>query len=113
MKAYQAQGLLDDHAAARLWAEQWARQGYAAAAIQLKLSDKGFPDGLVTNVITRYYPPTDDEARARELLAQRTRAGPHRATRSRLARTLASRGFDADLIERLLGESLDDPTLSA
>lgn len=109
VRAYRAQGVLDDRAAARLWAEQWARQGYAASAIRLKLSEKGFPNGLATDVVTRYHPPTDDEARARQLMARRTRPGAARLSRIRLARTLASRGFDAELIERLLGESLDGP----
>ena len=113
VSAYQAQGVLDDRAAARLWADHWARQGYAAAAIRRKLTDKDFSDAIIQHIANRYCPPTDDEARARLLLAQRTRAGPQRATRSRLARTLTSRGFDTELIERLLGDSLDDPTASA
>ena len=114
VSAYEAQGVLDDRASARIWANHWARQGYAAVAIRLKLAEKEFTDAIIEHVTTRYCPPTDDEARARLLLAQRSaRAGTHRATRSRLARTLASRGFDADLIERLLGESFDDPLASA
>ena len=106
---FKAQGLLDDRAAARLWAEQWARQGYAASAIRLKLSEKGFSDGLVAEIITRYHPPADDEARARHLMARRAHPRTSRAPRVRLARALASRGFDAELIERLLGGSFDDP----
>ena len=110
VRAYQAQGLLDDQAAARLWADHWARQGYAAAAIRLKLADKQFSDALIQTVINRYGPPTDDEARARTWLARRTRSGAPRLPRARLARALASRGFDADLIERLLGSPIEPDT---
>ncbi|MBI4342813.1 MAG: RecX family transcriptional regulator [Candidatus Omnitrophica bacterium] len=113
VQAYQAQGLLDDRAAARLWADHWARQGYAAAAIRLKLSEKGFSDARIQTVTTRYYPSADDEARARTWLAQRSRSRAPRTPRARLARALASRGFDAELIERLLGDSTIEPDASA
>ena len=104
---YRVLGLLDDRAAARLWADHWARQGYAAAAIRLKLAQKGFPDALIGSILNQDYPPADDEARASAWLARRARSRAAHPARSRLARALASRGFDAELIERLLGESSD------
>ena len=107
VRSYRALGLLDDRAAARLWADHWARQGYAAAAIYEKLSRKGFSNALSRFTLNQFDPSADDESRARTWLARRTRSGTASPAPSRLARALASRGFDAELIERLLGESSD------
>lgn len=94
--------LLDDRASARLCTEHWARQGYATAAIRLKLAAKGFDDGLLQRVVSQYASERDDEARARQFLAGHLRGQPDRRAPARLARTLASRGFDSELIERVL-----------
>ena len=99
---YRAKGLLDDRASARLWAEHWARRGYATAAIRVKLSAKGFDEHVINSTIHQRYPPSDDEERARAVVAQRVRRTAVRPARARLARTLASRGFDSDVIERIL-----------
>ena len=103
----QALGMLDDEAGARLWADQWARRGYAWDAIRAKLSLKGFSDQAIERAATRLGLAGDDEARARLVAAahlRRQRARPQ--SRWALARTLTSRGFDADVIERVLNESL-------
>ena len=104
---FRARGLLDDRAAARLWADHWARQDYAASAIRLKLLDKGFDEPLAHNTVTRLIGDADDEERARRLLAQHLRRSSSRPVPSRLARLLASRGFDSELIERVLRTSRD------
>jgi len=103
--AYQRRGLLDDGACARLWAEHWARRGYAWAAIRLKLSEKGLDGHAIEQAATRLGMASTDDARARLVVAQRARSGDGRQQRVRLARTLASRGFDQDLIERILGDA--------
>ena len=96
-------GLLNDRAAARLWAEQWARSGYAAAAIRLKLQAKGFGAQSSDEAAARAGSASDDEARAHALVAASLRRQSSRPGRAqRLARVLASRGFDPDLIERVL-----------
>ena len=98
--------ILDDEAGARLWADQWARCGYAWTAIHAKLSLRGFSDETIERAAKRLGTAGDDDARARLVVAaslRRHRTRP--ATRWSLARTLASRGFDADLIERVLNES--------
>jgi SOS response regulatory protein OraA/RecX len=99
-------GVVDDAACARLWAEHWARQGYAWAAIRLRLSAKGLTDDAIRVAERTTGRAPDDVARARAVVAQRAarRAGPRE--RVRLARVLASRGFDADVIDRILTESL-------
>lgn len=102
--ACRAQGLLDDRACARLWTEHWARRGYAWAAIRLRLTAKGLTDDAIRMAERTMGRAPDDLARAREVVTQRARrAGPRE--RSRLARVLASRGFDADVISRVLTES--------
>ena len=101
----QRRGLLDDRACAQLWAEHWARRGYAWAAIRLKLSEKGLDARAIEHAASRLGMASTDESRARLALSQRIRSGDGPQQRPRLARMLASRGFDQDLIERVLGES--------
>ena len=48
---------------------------------------------------------SEDEGRARQLAAQRIRSDAGPRQRFSLARTLASRGFDSDLIERVLNDT--------
>ena len=103
--ASRERGLLDDRLAARLWAEQWARAGFAAAAIRHKLTTKGFDAHAIADAAKRAALLCDDEARARLVLARHTRRASGAAARSRLTRALASRGFDPDVIERVLRES--------
>ena len=100
-----ARGLLDDRACARLWADQWVRRGYASAAVRVKLAAKGLDEETIDHAITQLQISLDDDARAREVAARyaRPRAGPRE--RVRVARRLASRGFDSDLIARVLNES--------
>ena len=105
VRSYHRQGWLDDQIGVRLWAEQWARRGYAAAAIRVKLIDKGFDAHCIKETLNQFFPPTEDALRARAFLAHRARHAPGSASRTRLARLLAARGFEPDLIEQLLGES--------
>ena len=98
-------GVLDDRACARLWADQWARRGYASTAIRVKLSAKGLDDVTIDHAITQLQISSDDDARAREVVARYARSDVGRQGRARMARTLASRGFDSDLIEQVLNES--------
>jgi SOS response regulatory protein OraA/RecX len=104
---YHARGWLDDRAGSRLVAEQWARQGYASAAIRVKLAAKGFDARIIDETVARVVPSSDDEARARTMLAKRAPQLADRSARARLARTLAAHGFEPDVIERLLGQSFD------
>jgi SOS response regulatory protein OraA/RecX len=98
----EARGLVDDAAGARLWADHWARGGYGWAAIRAKLEARGFGARAIGAAGERAGLASEDESRARQLLAGRLRTG--RGDRARLARALGSRGFDPDLSERLLDE---------
>jgi SOS response regulatory protein OraA/RecX len=100
-------GLIDDRAAARLWAGHWARQNYADAAIRTKLLEKGFHDTHIHDSITALQSDTDDEARAHCALAGALRRAGGRRSPSRLAGALASRGFGSELVERVLAASFD------
>ena len=101
----QRHGILDDVAAARLSAEHWARSGYAGAAIQQKLTEKGFDAHASTAAVTSLGASSSDEARAREVVARLLRRKTGAFQRARVARTLILRGFDSELIERILHES--------
>lgn len=105
-----AQGLLDDRICARLWAEQWARRGYGWAAIRTKLVAKGLDEDALAEAQRRVEVPGADAARARVVTARWRRPGGGRRERARLARTLASRGFDAELIDQVLIESFGSLT---
>ena len=98
-------GLLDDRAGARLWVEHLARQGYAAAGIRLKLTAKEFGEREVDEALARLAREAGDEARARELL-QRKRFISGQAGRA--VRTLRARGFDDELIERIVNDPSGD-----
>jgi SOS response regulatory protein OraA/RecX len=103
-----SRGLAGDPAGARLWAGHWARRGYGSAAIRAKLEAKGFHAHAIDAAL-RAAPAGDEEARARILIAARRRAG--RGGHAGLVRALGARGFDPDLIERLLDEAADHPAV--
>ena len=110
-----ARGLLDDRVAAQLWAEHWARRGYAWAMIRVRLREKGFDERTITELANQHHATEEDEAAARRLIAASLRrsSNPPRRQRSRLARTLAARGFDLDLIEQVLNEAVGPITSDA
>ena len=91
-------GILNDQACARLWAEHWMRAGFGWLAIRDKLSAKGLEESIVVDVEHRL--GQDEEERARAWLDSRSRGG---FTTSR-ARQLIARGFDPDIVERIIPE---------
>jgi len=95
---------LDDRACAELWADHWARRGYAWSAIRLKLSEKGLDAHAIAHAASRLGTASSDDERARRIVTQHLRPGEGRRQQARLGRMLASRGFDQDLIERVLSE---------
>jgi regulatory protein len=97
-------GLIDDQACARLWADHWARRGYAGAAIRQRLAAKGL-EGRVIDDAARLVGAASDEDRARLVMEAVIRRSAGRPVRPRLARALASRGFDGELIEQLLAQA--------
>ena len=107
-----ALGLVDDPLGARLWAEQWARRGYAASVIRSKLLAKGFVSGAVDEAAQTLATPHDEVARARRLIRGRMPASTDSRQRFRLARLLASHGFDPDVIEQALGHESTEPVAS-
>lgn len=104
-------GQLDDKACAKLWATHLADQGYAWASIREQLQLKGLDGRLAGGVVDRLQSHDPDERRARLLVQERLarHAAASRADRfrGRLARLLARRGFDPDLIGRVLADSLN------
>ena len=104
VSAYAARGILDDRACARLCADHWGRQGYAASAIRAKLAGKGLPARLIEEAVREPSRPDEEERRARALVPPGALRSPRR--RMQLARKLSARGFDGELIERILGEAI-------
>ena len=104
-----AQGLLDDVIAGRLWAEHWARRGYASHAIHAKLTAKGLNAQTIRQVIQAVGTTETDDMRARVVAARVVVSAPGPPVRLRVARRLASRGFDSDVIERILHELFHSP----
>lgn len=106
-----ARGLADDGALARLLADHWARKGYAWPAIRERLAARGLEARAIDEAGDRLRLPAGDAARAREAasaflartrIARREPALAH----ARLARLLAARGFEEELIGRVVEEAL-------
>jgi regulatory protein len=96
-------GYLDDRGYARNRADALART-HAPTAIARKLVADGIATELAEEAVARL--GADPAALARSLLEQRFGAGSlDEKAAARAARFLAGRGFDEDLIERLLRRS--------
>ncbi len=100
-------GLLDDAVCAKLWATTLADRGYAWEAIRGHLLSKRLEPQLVERTLRPLQARADDASRIRDLVDARLRgrARTDPRLRTRLAQLLVRRGFDADLIERVLIES--------
>jgi SOS response regulatory protein OraA/RecX len=110
LSACRASGLIDDVACAKLVAGHWARHGYAWAAIRLKLADKGVDDDAIRAAERDVDGSDGDPARARALIGQRLASGQASAHRQRLARLLASHGYEPDLIEHVITQAVGAPS---
>jgi len=91
------QGLIDDAASARLWADHWARGLYSWAEIQRRLAAKGFERSQIEPLADTLSGHAD-EARARRMVRRLAPLGDP----AKVGRRLAARGFDAEVIERSL-----------
>ena len=104
-------GLIDDRAGAKLVAEALGDRGYAVSAIRAQLLDRGFHDHAIENALNAMQARASDEQRARTVVAQALRRSSASTPRFRtaVASRLARRGFDPELIDRLLRESCGSP----
>lgn len=91
-------GLLNDALCAKLWATTWREHGYALAAIQARLQERGIPDEMIRPVLAALRAEVDDAQKAAELV--QVMGG--RRSPQRLSRWLASRGFDDAVIEDVI-----------
>ena len=104
-------GALDDRACAKLWMQRWMDAGYAQRLIRERLREKQLPERVIDELLcdARHEP---DSSRLRAIATARwTRlpAASDPRRRQRLARHLASRGFDLDLIAQVLAELIPVP----
>ncbi|MBI4354200.1 MAG: RecX family transcriptional regulator [Candidatus Omnitrophica bacterium] len=104
VEACSREGLVDDRVAAKLWAETLVDRGYALSAIRAQLSERGFDDSTVEHALKTLRASEGDEQRARAMVATLRKTSSLRARNARasVSRRLARRGFDPELINRLL-----------
>lgn len=105
LAACEARGLIDDPAAARLCAQHWLDQGYAWAAVRERLRTKGFDDRTLHSLDAQGRFAGDEVSRAGRVAA-RLRGRSSAA----VARALASRGFDPDVVERVVSDTFGSST---
>ncbi len=100
------EGWLDDAACTKLWARTLRERGYALAAIRAQLLAKGLADGVIERVLTSLRAEADDGRLAAEIAQKqmRTRASTVVSSPQRLARWLAQRGFDEDVIADVISD---------
>ena len=109
-RALQRCGAVDDRACAKLWMQRLADEGYAWPTIRERLRKKQLSERLIHELLTDARHEPDDRrlrAIATARLARLPASDPRR--HRRLARYLASRGFDPDLITQVLAELTSDP----
>jgi regulatory protein len=94
-----ALGYVDDLRTARVRAAKILAKGVARALTEQKLRESGVPSRVVTEVMAE---APEDRALAQTALALRFRS--RLPSPERVARFLAGRGFDPDLIEDLVGK---------
>lgn len=102
LEAAAALGVVDDRACARLWCAHWARQGFAASAIEEKLNARAIEPLAISQAIKALQKEQSDLARARDFLEHAARGG--KKTPKQLAQSLARRGFDEEILERIYPE---------
>ena len=95
------EGLLDDAACTKLWATQLRERGYALGAIREQLLEKGLPLDRIESALAALRVEADDAQVAAALVRARRSSQPQR-----LARWLAARGFDEDVIAELVSKNV-------
>ena len=107
LEAASALGVVDDRACARLWCGHWARQGYAASAIEVKLKARLIGVSAIRQAIKALQNEQNDLTRAQTYLNQVARTG--RKTAKQLAHALSRRGFDEETIEQIIKSADEEP----
>jgi regulatory protein len=96
-----ALGYLDDRAFARSQAEALLAR-FSPRAVELKLTALGLPPQLAAEAVAALQ--ADESALARSILEKRFGRGPLEGkAAAKAARFLLGRGFDEDLVEKLVG----------
>jgi regulatory protein len=94
-------GYLDDRAFARSQAEALLAR-FSPRAVELKLAALGLPPQLAAEAVAALQ--ADEPALARSILEKRFGRGPLEGkAAAKAARFLLGRGFDEDLVEKLVG----------
>lgn len=111
LSVLQRAGAVDDRACAKLWVQRLVDDGYTWSLIRERLREKQLSERLIDEQLTHARTQHADDGRVRALAKARLSrlpvSDPRR--RARLARWLASRGFDSDLIDQVLAELIPVP----
>src|SRR4051794_14172418 len=105
-------GLIDDAAFATAWVDsRQAGRGLARRALSAELRRRGIDETTAREALCTVS-ADDEELAARALVERRLRTMtslPREARQRRLAGMLARKGFDHELVRRVLREALADP----
>jgi regulatory protein len=99
------EGWLDDAACARLWAGTLRERGYALSAIHTQLQEQGLADAVIAPALDRLRKEADDARWAAELVRRKRLARGPQARPQQVARWLAQRGFDEEMIAEVVSDS--------
>lgn len=104
------EGIVDDAAMARAFAEERRAKGHAPFRIRVDLGKRGFPDALVDQVLARYE-SEDPEAQALDLAVRKARSLTHLDTETAFRRTVgyvARRGYTESVARKVAREAVFD-----
>lgn len=97
---------LNDKAYAERWIEnRLARRPIGRERLRAELQAKGVAETVAESAIRKAFREVDEEALARRLLKARQEQG-RRLTATQALRLLRQRGFDEEIIERMMGPDL-------
>jgi regulatory protein len=102
------EGIVDDEAYARAFAEERRSKGHAPFRIRVDLGKRGFPDELVDRVLARFE-AEDPEAQALELATRKARSLQHVEAETAFRRTVgyvARRGYTEGIARKVAREAV-------
>ncbi|MDF0644523.1 MAG: RecX family transcriptional regulator [Nitrospira sp.] len=95
---------LDDSAYAERWiASRLSRGPFGTVRLRVELLRRGLPEAVIDAALRRALGEVDQDALARRAVGLKQRRGS-RLSRQQMLRLLRQRGFEEDVISRIMGE---------
>lgn len=110
MQRCRDEGIVDDEAYAKAFAEERRAKGHAPFRIRVDLSKRGFPDALIDRVLARFE-AQDPEAQALELAVRKARSLGSVDAETAFRRTVgyvARRGYTEGVARKVAREAVFD-----